>query len=106
MFEVKVDDSVWRSVSLPRLMSFSHLSSATGRPGTAGSQTLSGKQIATELTNELNKSFGDDNVFDFAALNGQTLTIKRYPVMSNCARCSNSVGEHSVEWRRRHTRAG
>ena len=80
MFEVKVDDSVWRSVSLPRLMSFSHLSSATGRPGTAGSQTLSGKQIATELTNEMNKSFGDDNVFDFAALNGQTLTIKRYPV--------------------------
>ena len=80
MFEVKVDDSVWRSVSLPRLMSFSHLSSATGRPGTAGSQTLSGKQIATELTNELNKSFGDDNVFDFAALSGKTLTIKRYPV--------------------------
>ena len=61
-------------------MSFSHLSSATGRPGTAGSQTLSGKQIATELTNELNKSFGDDNVFDFAALSGKTLTIKRYPV--------------------------
>ena len=80
MLQVKVDDSVWRDISLPRLMSTSHLSSATGRPGTAGSQTLSGKQIATELTNELNKAFGDDNMFDFAALAGKTLTIKRYAV--------------------------
>ena len=58
-------------------MSFSHLSSDRSAR-TAGSQ-ISGKQIATELTNELNKSFGDDNVFDLA-LNTKTLTIKRYPV--------------------------
>ena len=32
----------------------------------AGSQTLSGKQIATELTNEINKAFGDDKQFDLS----------------------------------------
>ena len=58
MFEIKVDGSIWRSISLPRLMTMSHLTTTAGAP--AGSQTLSGKQIATELTNEINKAFGDD----------------------------------------------
>jgi flagellar hook-basal body protein len=65
MFQVKVDGSVWRDISLPRLMSMSHLDPLAG--GAVGAQTLSGKQIAAELTNELNKAFGDEPLFDFSA---------------------------------------
>ena len=45
-------------------MTTSHLTTTAGAP--AGSQTLSGKQIATELTNEINKAFGDDKQFDLS----------------------------------------
>ena len=82
MFEIKVDGSNWQKISLPRMMSMSHLAntdSNTG-PGAVGAQTLSGKQLATELTNEINKAFGDDPIFDFSAA-GQVgnLNLKRYP---------------------------
>ena len=89
MFEVKTNGSTWKSISLPRLMTTSHLSAsvgaagaATGKsggPGTVGDQVLSGKQIAVELTNELNKSFGDDKNFDMTSLPADgELIIKRY----------------------------
>ena len=77
MFEVKVDGSNWKKISLPRMMSMSHLESTVG-PGAIGDQTLSGKKIATELTNELNKTFGDSKIFDFTAIAAGNLTIKRY----------------------------
>jgi flagellar hook-basal body protein len=77
MFEVKVDGSNFKKISLPRLMSMSHLENTNG-PGAVGAQTLSGKQIATELTNELNKTFGDSKIFDFTAIAAGNLTIKRY----------------------------
>jgi flagellar hook-basal body protein len=81
MFQVKVDGSNWQNISLPRMMSMSHLAntdSNTG-PGAVGAQTLSGKQIAVELTNELNKVFGDAPIFDFSAAGKiGKLTIKRY----------------------------
>ncbi|MGB0559083.1 MAG: flagellar hook-basal body complex protein [Pseudohongiellaceae bacterium] len=76
MFEVKVDGSIWRSISLPRLMTMSHLTTTAG--AAAGSQTLSGKQIATELTNELNKAFGDDKQFDLSNAVYGNLILKRY----------------------------
>ena len=77
MFEVKVDGSNFKKISLPRLMSMSHLENTAG-PGAVGAQTFSGKQIATELTNELNKTFGDSKIFDFTAIAAGNLTIKRY----------------------------
>jgi len=77
MFEVKVDGSNWKKISLPRMMSMSHLESTVG-PGAIGDQTLSGKKIATELTNELNKTFGDSKIFDFSGIVAGNLTIKRY----------------------------
>ena len=77
MFEVKVDGSNWKKISLPRMMSMSHLESTVG-PGSIGDQTLSGKKIATELTNELNKTFGDSKIFDFSGIVAGNLTIKRY----------------------------
>ena len=81
MFEIKVDGSNFQKISLPRLMSMSSLAntdSNTG-PGAVGAQTLSGKQIATELTNEINKAFGDNTIFDFSAA-GRVghITLKRY----------------------------
>ena len=77
MFQVKVDGSVWRDISLPRMMSMSHLHTAAG--GATGAQTLSGKQIATELTNELNKAFGDQPLFDFSAAGALgLLNLKRH----------------------------
>ena len=51
------------------------LTTTAGAP--AGSQTLSGKQIATELTNELNKAFGDDKQFDLSNAVCK-LILKRY----------------------------
>lgn len=77
IFEIKVDDSVWKEISLPRLMTTSHLSAAAG--ATVGSQTLSGKQIATELTNEINKAFGDEKLFDFGTAVFGNLNLKRHP---------------------------
>ena len=76
MFKIKVDDSIWKTISLPRLMVNSHLAARAG--AAAGSQTLSGKQIATELTNELNKTFGDDPEFTFADGVYGNLHIKRW----------------------------
>ena len=76
MFEIKVDDSLWREISLPRLMTMSHLTTAAGAK--VGSQTLSGKQIAQELTNELNKAFGDEPIFDFGTAAFGNLHLKRY----------------------------
>ena len=76
MFEIKVDGSIWRSISLPRLMTMSHLTTTAGAP--AGSQTLSGKQIATELTNEINKAFGDDKQFDLSNAVYGNIILKRY----------------------------
>ena len=87
MFQVKTNGSTWKSVSLPRLMSLSHLTGSVGAagaataggPGTVGDQVFSGKQIATELTNELNKAFGDDKNFDMTSLPADgELIIKRY----------------------------
>ena len=83
MFQVKVDGSNWQSISLPRLMSFSVLNDdgpgAVVGPGAVGAQTLSGKQIATELTNELNKAFGDAPLFKFDDAVYGNLNLKRYP---------------------------
>ena len=76
MFQIKVDGSLWRSISLPRLMTTSHLTTTAGAP--AGSQTLSGKQIATELTNEINKAFGDDKQFDLSNAVYGNIILKRY----------------------------
>ena len=76
MLQVKVDGSIWRDISLPRLMTKSHL--AVGAGAAAGSQILSGKQIAQELTNELNKAFGDEPLFDFSTLASTNFNLKRY----------------------------
>ena len=76
MLQVKVDGSIWRDISLPRLMTKSHL--AVGAGAAAGSQILSGKQIAQELTNELNKAFGDEPLFDFSTLVSTNFNLKRY----------------------------
>ena len=54
----------------------SHLTTTAGAP--AGSQTLSGKQIATELTNEINKAFGDDKQFDLSNAVYGNIILKRY----------------------------
>jgi len=76
MFKVQVDGSIWKTVSLPRLMTNSHLAARAG--AAAGSQTLSGKQIAQELTNELNKTFGDDPEFTFGDGVYGNLHLKRW----------------------------
>ena len=76
MFKIQVDGSIWRTISLPRLMDNSHLAVRAG--ASSGSQTLSGKQIAQELTNELNKTFGDDPEFTFADGVYGNLHIKRW----------------------------
>jgi flagellar hook-basal body protein len=87
MFQVQVDGSQWKSISLPRLMTTSHLSfsvgaanaAGAGGPGKLGDQVLSGKQIATELTNELNRTFGDDKDFTTSVLDASSeLILKRY----------------------------
>ena len=88
MFQIKVDGSLWRDISLTRMMSLSHLTTTAG--AAAGSQTLSGKQIATELTNEINRAFGDDKVFDFGGTPNVAygnLYLKRYgsPAPANVA---------------------
>ena len=79
IFEIKVDGSVWKEISLPRLMSTSHLTTTAG--ASVGSQTFSGKQIAAELTNEINKAFGDEKLFDFGvgAVAFGNLNLKRHP---------------------------
>ena len=76
MFSIKVDGSNWREISLPRMMSLSHLGD-TG-PGAVGAQTLSGKQIATELTNEINRAFSDEPIFDLSTAVFGNLNLKRY----------------------------
>ena len=76
MFKIQVDGSTWQNISLPRLMDNSHLATRAG--AAAGSQVLSGKQIAQELTNELNKAFGDDPDFTFAGAAFGNLNLKRW----------------------------
>jgi len=87
IIQVKTNDSQWKGISLPRLMSFSHLALSTGAattataggPGKLGDQILSGKNIATELTNEINRAFGDDKSFDMTGLApAASLVLKRY----------------------------
>jgi len=60
MFTVEIDGSIARDISLTRLMPRSILAD----------KVLSGKEIATELTNELNRMFGDDKSFDLQGAEG------------------------------------
>ena len=71
MFKVKIDGSVEVDIGLTRLRSTHPLAD----------KVLSGKEIATELTNELNRAFGDDKIFDLSTSGGQNpgaIILKRY----------------------------
>ena len=71
MFKVKIDGSIEREIGLTRLRSTHPLAD----------KVLSGKEIATELTNELNRAFGDDKIFDLSTsggLNPGAIILKRY----------------------------
>lgn len=94
MFSIKVDGSNWREISLPRLMSLSHLSN--DGPGAVGAQTLSGKEIAVELTNEINRAFGDDKLFDFSTAAFGNLNLKRYPASLPPANIANEDAADSI----------
>ena len=72
MFTMEIDGSISKPISLTRLMQSSVLDD----------KILSGKQIATELTNEINKAFGDGKPFDLTGATGVVtdpgrLVIKR-----------------------------
>ena len=58
MFTMEIDGSISRPISLTRLMQSSTLED----------KVLSGKEIATELTNEINKAFGDSKPFDLTGV--------------------------------------
>jgi flagellar hook-basal body protein len=74
MIEVRVNGSDWTTVGLSRMRSDHPLAD----------KVLSGKEIATELTNEINRAFGDDKQFDFtrtgAGDDPGRLVLKRYVV--------------------------
>jgi flagellar hook-basal body protein len=76
MIEVRVNGSDWTTVGLSRMRSDHPLAD----------KVLSGKEIATELTNEINRAFGDDKQFDFTrtasgnANDPGRLVLKRYVV--------------------------
>jgi flagellar hook-basal body protein len=78
MFTMEIDGSISKPISLTRLFQSSVLDD----------KILSGKQIATELTNEINKAFGDGKPFDLsgaatlAADPGQ-LVLKRTNSVTN-----------------------
>jgi len=72
MFSIEVDGSIPRDISLTRLMPNSVL----------GDKVLTGKEIAQELTNEINRAFGDGKPFDLTgaatdAADPGRLVIKR-----------------------------
>jgi flagellar hook-basal body protein len=76
MFEIKVGNSEFASIGLSRMRGDHPLAD----------KVLSGKEIAAELTNEINRAFGDDKQFDFTrtgvgnATDPGALILKRYPV--------------------------
>ena len=69
MFDVYIDGSIKRPITLTRLLPLS-VSSLPDK-------VLSGKEIAVELTNEINKAFGDSKPFLLNAVNNHSLRIKR-----------------------------
>ena len=60
MFTIEIDGSIARPISLTRLFPSSVLAD----------KVLSGKEIATELTNEINRAFGDSAPFDLTGATG------------------------------------
>jgi hypothetical protein len=76
MIEVRVNGSDFTTIGLSRMRSDHPLAD----------KVLSGKEIATELTNEINRAFGDDKQFDFTrtgsgnANDPGRLVLKRYVV--------------------------
>ena len=60
MFTMEIDGSISKPISLTRLFQSTVLED----------KVLSGKQIAAELTNEINKAFGDGKPFDLTGAEG------------------------------------
>jgi flagellar hook-basal body protein len=72
MFTMEIDGSISQPITLSRLFQSS----------TLADKVLSGKEIATELTNEINKAFGDGAPFNLSGAEGATtdpgrLVLKR-----------------------------
>ena len=62
---MEIDGSISKPISLTRLFQSSVLAD----------KILSGKQIATELTNEINKAFGDAPPFDLSGAEASPRTL-------------------------------